>query len=30
MATRFGGKNFGGIAVEGVYIYPDSTTALTP
>jgi hypothetical protein len=30
MATRFGGKNFGGMAVDGVYIYPASTTTLTP
>lgn len=29
-ATRFGGKNFGGLGVEGVYIYPASVTAPTP
>jgi hypothetical protein len=26
MATRFGGKNFGGMSVEGGYIYPASVT----
>lgn len=30
MATRFGGKNFGGMGVDGVYIYPASVTTLTP
>jgi hypothetical protein len=30
MATRFGGKNFGGISVDDVYIYPASVTTLTP
>lgn len=28
--TRFGGNNFGGMSVEGVYIYPASVTAPTP
>jgi len=27
MATRFGGKEFGAIAVEGVNIYPASLVA---
>ena len=27
MATRLGGTRFGGIGVDGVYIYPDSLTA---
>jgi hypothetical protein len=30
MATRFGGQNFGGLGVEGVYIYPASVTASAP
>ena len=30
MATRFGGKVFGGIGVDGVYIYPDVLTASSP
>jgi hypothetical protein len=30
MATRFGSKNFGGMGVDGVYIYPASVTTLTP
>jgi hypothetical protein len=30
MATRFGGKYFGGTGVGGVYIYPASVTALAP
>jgi hypothetical protein len=29
-AIRFGGRNFGGMSVDGVYIYPVSVTALTP
>jgi hypothetical protein len=28
IATRLGGKNFGGMGVDGVYIYPDSVTAV--
>jgi hypothetical protein len=30
LATRFGGTNFGGMGVEGVYIYPASVTSSTP
>jgi hypothetical protein len=30
MATRFGGRNFGGLSVDGVYIYPSSVTTLSP
>lgn len=30
MATRFGGRNFGGLGVESVYIYPASITTPTP
>jgi hypothetical protein len=30
MATRFGGQNFGGLGVEGVYIYPASVTTSAP
>jgi len=30
MATRFGGKNFGGMSVESVHLYPASVTTLTP
>jgi hypothetical protein len=30
MATRFGGKNFGGMGVDGVFIYPASVATLTP
>lgn len=30
MATRFGGKDFGGLAVDGVYIYPACVTTLAP
>ena len=30
MATRFGGGNFGGMGVDGVYIYPASVTTPTP
>jgi hypothetical protein len=30
MATRFGGRVFGGMSVDGVYIYPASVTTLTP
>ena len=30
IATRFGGRNFGGMSVDGVYIYPASVTTLTP
>jgi len=29
-ATRFGGRNFGGMGVDGAYIYPPSVTTLTP
>jgi len=29
MATRFGGKEFDGIAVDGAYIYPASLVALS-
>ncbi len=29
-ATRFGGKNLGGMGVEGAFIYPSSVTTLTP
>jgi hypothetical protein len=29
-ATRFGGKNFGGIGVDGVFIYPVLDAAITP
>jgi hypothetical protein len=29
LATRFGGKEFGGMAVEGVYIYPASVVKPT-
>ena len=30
IATRFGGKNFGGMSVDGVYIYPAPAGALAP
>lgn len=30
MATRFGGANFGGMGVDGVYIYPASVTTPAP
>ena len=30
MAIRFGGRSFGGMSVDGVYIYPPSATTLTP
>ena len=30
MATRFSGKNFGGLGVDGVFLYPTSETTLTP
>lgn len=30
MATQFGGKNFGGLSVEGVYIYPASVARVAP
>jgi hypothetical protein len=30
MPTRFGGAKFGGMGVEGVYIYPDSVMAPSP
>ena len=30
MPTRFGGTYFGGMGVEGVYIYPDSVTSSHP
>ncbi len=30
IATRMGGQNFGGIGVEGVYLYPASVTSRTP
>jgi hypothetical protein len=30
MATRFGGMEFGGLGVDGVYIYPNSITTLAP
>ncbi len=30
MATRFGGKNFGGIGVDGVFIYPVLNAAIAP
>ncbi len=30
IATRFGGKNFGGMGVDGAYIYPASVTTMTP
>ena len=30
MATRFGGKDFGGLGVDGVYIYPESVASLAP
>jgi hypothetical protein len=30
MATRFGSKNFGGMGVEGVYLYPESVTLAIP
>ncbi len=30
IATRLGGKRFGGMAVDGVYIYPAFTSTLTP
>lgn len=30
MATRFGGRNFGGMGVEGVYLYPAPVATPTP
>jgi hypothetical protein len=30
MATRFGGKSFGGMGVDGVYIYPASVSSTGP
>ena len=30
MATRFGGKSFGGISVDDVYIYPSPLSAAVP
>jgi hypothetical protein len=30
MATRFGGRSFGGMGVDGVYIYPAAVTSTTP
>jgi hypothetical protein len=30
IATRLGAKDFGGTAVDGVFIYPDSITSLAP
>jgi hypothetical protein len=30
MSTRFGGTSFGGMGVDGVFLYPASVTTLTP
>ena len=30
MPTRFGGTKFGGMGVEGVYIYPDPVALSAP
>ncbi len=30
LATRLGGKNFGGMGVDGVYVYPASIATLVP
>ena len=30
MATRFGGGSFGGMGVDGVYIYPAAVSSRTP
>ncbi len=30
MATRFGGKSFGGMSVDGVYLYPASNATFAP
>jgi hypothetical protein len=30
LATRIGGRNFGGITIDGAYIYPESVTTMTP
>lgn len=30
VATRFGGRNFGGMGVDGVYVYAASVTSTTP